>query len=103
MPISGIPLALANSRRNGLRNALLAQVWWVQGRRVCCTVKTLLGIGKTRRPRPRRSLSIGLGDSRHSINPLHSARRGRRPIPIRQTPIIAIAVHHRYDAVHLRS
>jgi len=39
MPISGIPLALASWRRNGLRNALLAHVSWVQGRRVCCTVQ----------------------------------------------------------------
>jgi hypothetical protein len=39
MPISVTPLALANWRRNGLRNALQAHVWWVQGRRVCCTVQ----------------------------------------------------------------
>lgn len=76
MPINETPLALATWRRNGLRNALLAYVWWVQGRRVCCTVQDLLGIGKTRWPRPRRSFSIGVGRRRHSINPLHSARRG---------------------------
>ena len=76
MPICRTPLALVTWRRNGPRNALLAYVWWVQGRRVCCTVQDLSGIGKTRRPRPWRSFSIGLGRRRHSINPLHSARRG---------------------------
>ncbi|WP_431311417.1 hypothetical protein [Paraburkholderia aromaticivorans] len=45
--------------------------------------KTLRRIGKPRRPTPRRSFPTDLGDSRHSISPLHSAGRGLRPIPNR--------------------